>query len=108
MRNPNLEPETSRSWDVGIDVFHDDFTLKLGYFHTDFEDKIVSAMGTLGGNPIRTWENHGNAMIAGFEMNLEWWMGETFNWPVDVNLRNVAKIPEIRVYFLRIKNYRLL
>nr|VFJ55431.1 MAG: vitamin B12 transporter [Candidatus Kentron sp. FW] len=91
--NPDLGPETSWSWDVGIDVFHDDVTLKLGYFHTDFEDKIVSASGTLpNGDPIRTWENHGNATIAGFEMNIEWWMGETFGWPVDVSLWSNAAV----------------
>lgn len=52
--NPNLEPETSLTYDIGFDVFHDLFTFKLGYFHTDFEDKIVRVASTLDGEPIST------------------------------------------------------
>jgi vitamin B12 transporter len=84
--NPDLDPETSLTYDLGFDIFHDLFTLKAGYFHTDYEDKIVTSSTTIAGSPANTWENHGDAEIAGFDVNLEWWIGRTFDWPFDLSL----------------------
>ena len=86
MGNPDLDPETSRTYDLGFDVFHDAFTLKAGYFHTDYEDKIVQTPMTLNGQPAVTWKNSGKAEIAGFDLNLEWWLGQSFDWAWDVSL----------------------
>ncbi len=80
MGNPDLDPETSLTYDVGVDIFHNDVTFKIGYFHTDYEDKITQTDTTVDGEPAQTWENHGDAEIAGVDLNLEWWIGRTLGW----------------------------
>jgi vitamin B12 transporter len=70
--NPDLAPETSMTYDVGLDLFHKFFTVSVGWFHTDFEDKIVQTTTTYNGLPWITWENSGDAEIEGFDINLSW------------------------------------
>jgi vitamin B12 transporter len=84
--NPDLEPETSLTYDAGFDVFHHVFTLQVGYFHSDYEDKIVQVRSEVDGVNTTTYENHGKAEIAGFDVGLLWWIGRTFDWPVDLSL----------------------
>jgi vitamin B12 transporter len=94
--NPALDPETSLTYDAGVDLFADNITLKIGYFHTDYEDKIVKASTTIGGNPADTWENHGEAEIAGFDINLEWGIGKTFDWDAAMSLWSNATFNTIK------------
>ncbi len=84
--NPDLAPETSLTYDMGVDVFHDDFTFNLGYFHSDYEDKIVQEKYVVDGVNTTTYANHGDAEIAGFDISLEWLIGRTFHWPVNLCL----------------------
>lgn len=84
--NPDLDPETSVTYDAGVDLFLQALTVKAGYFYTDFKDKIVSASTTVDGEPASTFENHGDATIAGFDLMLEWWIGRSFDWDVDLSL----------------------
>lgn len=88
--NPDLDPETSLTYDIGFDIFHEVFTFKSGYFHTDYEDKIVTDSTMVNGEPAVTWKNHGDAEIAGFDLNLEWWIGRTFGWPFQLSLYSNA------------------
>lgn len=88
--NPDLNPETSQTYDVGLDLFHDFFTLQAGYFHTDFEDKIVSVTKTIDGETVRTYENHGDAEMDGFDINLEWWIDRMFDWTYRLSLYSNA------------------
>ena len=94
--NPNLDPETSQTYDVGFDILHSFFRLEAAYFHTDFKDKIVQASTTIDGQPTETWENGGKAEIAGFDMGLKWWTGRTFDWTWDVSLWSNATFNTIR------------
>ncbi len=79
--NPDLDPETSITYDVGFDVYLDGFTFKADYFTTDYEDKITSETYDDNGVSTTTYVNHGDAVIAGFEFSLEWAFSETFNLP---------------------------
>ena len=81
MGNPDLDPETSMTYDIGADLFLEALTLKVGWFHTDYEDKIVQQTLVVDGINTTTYVNHGDAEIAGFEVNLEWAMGQTFRLP---------------------------
>lgn len=42
--NPNLNPETSASWDIGIEktLLEGDLLIDISYFHSDFRNLIVS------------------------------------------------------------------
>ena len=76
--NPNLDPETSLTWGFGADLFLDAFTVKLDWYHTDYEDKIVQTSETRGGENITTFYNHGDAKIGGLDLLLEWQLDRTF------------------------------
>ncbi len=80
--NPDLKPETSLTYDIGFDIFHGPFTFKASYFHTDFEDKIVRVNTTLDDQRVVTYDNHGDAEIAGFDLSLEYRMGRLFDSPL--------------------------
>jgi vitamin B12 transporter len=58
MGNENLEPEKSKSWDVGIEqyLFADRLTLSFTYFCSDFESLILydSALGYININEAET------------------------------------------------------
>lgn len=84
--NPDLDPETSRTYDIGFDVDYSDLSLMLNYFHTDYEDKIVRESLIRNGGKITTYNNHGDATITGFEIGAEWTLGQTFNLPFDAFL----------------------
>ncbi len=89
--NPDLEPETSLTYDLGFDIFHELFTLKFTYFHTDYKDKIVQKTINTGSEPVITWENRGKAEMAGIEIGPEVSIGKIFSLPFDVKLwSNVA------------------
>lgn len=92
--NPDLEPETSQTYDVGVDFLLDPFTLKLGFFHTDWSDKISQeAVGTdSSGYTIYQNNNIGDAEISGFEIGLEWAAGKTLGLPFDASLWSNATI----------------
>lgn len=84
--NPNLDPETSRTYDVGLDLYHHDLSLKVSYFHTDYEDKIVQESMVINGINTTTYDNHGDATINGFEIGAEWALGQTLNLPFNASL----------------------
>jgi len=84
--NPDLDPETSMTYDVGADLYLDALTFKLGWFHTDYEDKIVQTTSQINGINTTSYDNHGDAEIAGFEVGLEWAMGKTFKLPFNASL----------------------
>ncbi len=84
--NPDLDPETSLTYDFGFDIFHDVFNLKVGYFHTDYQEKISQILTTIGGDYVYTYENQGDSEVAGFDIGIEWWIGRAFHWPFDLSL----------------------
>jgi vitamin B12 transporter len=48
--NPNLQPEKSQGWDVGLDqtLFNERVTLSAGYFYTRYRNLIVSVFDPVG------------------------------------------------------------
>lgn len=62
--NPDLDPEESDTYEIGLDWYHKAFDASLTYFYTDFEDKIET-VSTAGG--ATSWENLGEATVSGFE-----------------------------------------
>lgn len=90
--NPELEPETSWTYDIGFDVFQDNLTLNLDYFYTDFKDKIVSTSEIVDGEKISRYANRGDAVIAGFDINLQWRQQNLFHSPVDATFWSNATI----------------
>jgi vitamin B12 transporter len=85
--NPDLKPEISQTYDLGVDIFHDLFTLNAGYFHTDYKDKI--SLIDLS-DSTKSWENQGKDELAGVDLNLEWEISQTFGWEMDLSLWSKA------------------
>lgn len=84
--NPDLDPETSLTYDLGADLFLGDLTARFGWFHTDFADKIVSSSSRVGGVNTMSYVNHGDATIAGFDVELKWALGKTLHLPFSAEL----------------------
>jgi vitamin B12 transporter len=65
--NPDLAPETSRGFDLGVEQpLADDWRLDLTYFQSDFDDLIVFDLATfLAGNVAE-------AKVKGFELTARW------------------------------------
>ena len=61
--NAALKPETSKTYEAGIDLACKGLTSSLTWFTTGFRNKIQST--TIGGNA--TWQNLGGATISGIE-----------------------------------------
>jgi len=66
--NPDLKPESSRSYEGGFDIDYADFSSSFTVFTTDFKDKIQTTF--LHGDS--SWENLGGATITGIESSLSW------------------------------------
>lgn len=79
--NPDLSPETSRTYEGGIDLFYGPLESSLTYFYTDFDDKIesVSKPGW-----IQTWENIGSATIHGLEGKVSYDIARLFGWDFEL------------------------
>ncbi len=90
--NPYLKPETSRTYGIGFDIFQDNLVLNLDYFYTDFSDKIVSQSLIIDDERISTYKNSGDAVIAGFEMLLQWRQQNLFNTPLNATFWANAEI----------------
>jgi vitamin B12 transporter len=79
--NSDLDPEQSATWEGGIDYGQNGLSGSLTYFYTDFKDKIVDTHLADGS---QTWENIGDATIAGFEAELGYDLGIPFDWAWEV------------------------
>ncbi|MFT5657521.1 MAG: vitamin B12 transporter [Gammaproteobacteria bacterium] len=64
--NPNLEPEESKSSEVGIEYRENDYVVSLTYFDQDTDDLIRYS----GNFPTGTNENVGKANSHGVELNV--------------------------------------
>lgn len=61
--NPDLDSESSRTYEAGIEYVDQTFSASLGYFYTRFKDKIA----TVNLGSYWSWENTGKAEISGVE-----------------------------------------
>ena len=78
--NPGLDPESSRTYEGGINYTHSGLSAGLGYFFTRYKDKIESV--AIGSD--QTWENVGKAEISGFEGELSVDLGARFGWSFEI------------------------
>ncbi|MCI5114301.1 MAG: TonB-dependent receptor [Candidatus Electrothrix sp. AW1] len=79
--NPDLDPETSSTYEAGMDYNRNSFRAGFTYFHTDFEDKIVTDYLADGS---KTWKNLGDATISGVEAEFSYDLGMTMDWEWEV------------------------
>ena len=84
--NENLKPETSQTYEAGIDYVMGTLTAGLTYFHTNFEDKIAyEVVSAPGVSPTTTqYKNIAGATLSGIEGSLQFDIGEWFDWDFEV------------------------
>ncbi|MCF8096187.1 MAG: TonB-dependent receptor [Desulfobacteraceae bacterium] len=80
--NPDLDPEKSDNYELGLDWYHKVFDASLTYFYTDFKDKIEWAAAHAPDTV--TYKNIGEATVSGFEGRFShdlatWW---NLNWKI--------------------------
>jgi vitamin B12 transporter len=80
---PDLKPQESKTWEVGVDISYDFIDASLTYFHSIFKDKIISR--TYYGNsacqqsPCYQFINLDEAVQAGIEFSLKFDIGKALN-----------------------------
>lgn len=82
--NPNLDPESSITYDLGVGYDQPEWGLSLDitYFHTDVDDKITKVTrGNTG-----TYENSLGAEMDGLETTLSFDIGAPLNWDRSLTL----------------------
>lgn len=79
--NPELDPETSLTWEGGAEYNKSGFSGSLTWFATDFDDKIVRT--SLPGN-VSSYTNLGSATISGLEAALSYDIGAPLRWAWEV------------------------
>ncbi|EJD6500893.1 TonB-dependent vitamin B12 receptor BtuB [Providencia rettgeri] len=65
--NPNLKPEESKQWEIGVEGTTGPLFWQVNAYHNDIDNLIAYKAG----NPISSYENIGEAEIKGVE-----WVGE--------------------------------
>ena len=75
--NPNLDPETSTTYEGGIDFSLGAFDSSFTFFHTDFDDKIEAVSRP---NWVKTWENKEGATLEGIEAELSLDIAKLQGW----------------------------
>ncbi|EMH0062046.1 TonB-dependent vitamin B12 receptor BtuB [Providencia rettgeri] len=65
--NPNLKPEESKQWEIGVEGTTGPLFWQVNAYHNDIDNLIAYKAG----NPISSYENIGEAEIKGIE-----WVGE--------------------------------
>ncbi len=61
--NPDLDSESSRTYEVGVEYVDEVFNVSLGYFYTRFKDKITQVLIPTG----YSWDNSGKSELSGIE-----------------------------------------
>lgn len=82
--NPNLDPESSLTWDAGAgyELAKMGLNLDLTYFHTDIDDKIT----TVTTGTTTTYQNSLAGEIEGLEYTLSFDIGATLGWERSLSL----------------------
>ena len=72
--NPDLKPERSRSFEVGVTQWLGTLPIDVGatYFHNDYDDLIVAVGGSLEGASRYKTDNISNARAQGVELSGSW------------------------------------
>lgn len=78
--NPTLDPESSRTYEGGINYAKSGLSAGLAYFFTRYKDKIES----VAAGRDQTWENVGKAEISGLEGELSCDLGARLGWSFEI------------------------
>ncbi len=78
--NPDLDPERSRTWDVGFDVMYKALNASFSYFNTRYKDMIDAP--AVAGSRERHYTNLDRAYVDGIEASLRYDIGQQLDWPV--------------------------
>ena len=81
--NPNLDPEKSQTYEIGMDFSKKSVSGGITYFHTNFEDKISYAYDSV--DDVTRYENVDGATISGIEGTLQFDIGAFFNWSYELS-----------------------
>ena len=76
--NPDLVPEQSRTYEVGMDVYKGSCSGSLTYFYTTYDDKIGYAYDPEEG--VTRYDNMEGATISGIEGAFDVDLGAIFDW----------------------------
>ncbi len=82
--NPNLDPESSVTYDMGVGYSNSSLGLStdITYFHTDVKDKIIKeTVGLVG-----TYRNSLGAEMNGLEFMMDFDIGAPLNWDRSLSL----------------------
>ncbi len=85
--NPDLDPETSITYEVGADIQKRSLKAGLDYFFTYYDDRISNGYTTCvdGDCTWKTFKNVDGAVIEGIEFYFSYDLGELFNLPFEVS-----------------------
>lgn len=76
--NPDLDPEKSQTYEIGLDFSKGTFSSGVTYFYTNFENKISYAYDPV--DDVTRYENVDGATISGIEGTLQCDIGDFFGW----------------------------
>jgi vitamin B12 transporter len=75
--NPDLQPETSQGWEVGVDhAFGSDLAVQLTYFRADLEDEIAGFVFDPGTGGFTAANDSGESERRGVELSAQWQVTE--------------------------------
>ena len=79
--NPNLQPEESTNYEIGVNYTGFGSDLGLTFFHTDFKNKIAySPLGRYNGTWFTRNENIQNAVTRGLEITANYSIMDNLKW----------------------------
>lgn len=80
---PDLDPETTKTFEFGVDLISDSFTAGLTYFTTDYTNKIIGGIAivpTPAQDPKFRLANLEKAVLSGFELSFRGDIGTAQGW----------------------------
>lgn len=85
--NPNLKPEESQSYEIGLRANNRLGALELAAFYNDYDNFIKSKTEEVNGIDVTTNENIDKARIYGAEFKGSLWLDEAFGAPMGTYAR---------------------
>ncbi|WP_334014686.1 TonB-dependent hemoglobin/transferrin/lactoferrin family receptor [Alteromonas sp. S167] len=81
--NPNLEPESVESWEVGVRQRLDAVKWSVSAYHNNY-DNFIESRATIGFNPATQLlefqaTNRDSVVIEGIDAQVTWFLGESFS-----------------------------
>ncbi len=90
LANPNLKPETSRSYELGVEWDHDIYQAGVNIFYNQYND-FIEELSSVGRDPQTGWllfqsKNLSKAVIKGAEAHAAISLNEFWTLPADLKL----------------------